>query len=171
MRGLSLVAASGGHSSLLWLTGLVSPRHVGSSQTRAQTHVPCIGRRILNHCATREALDVFLIYLWGGRWSPRLTLEGPPFFLFLIHLTGSSFFKVIIRTMYWLCVYVCLYVSKMIDNNDTIDRREELEFFHYCKILTLPMMLYSVIWKWIWISYNYIATSMATTKKKFQKEV
>ena len=29
--------------------------YVGSSQTRAQTHVPCISRRILNHCATREA--------------------------------------------------------------------------------------------------------------------
>ena len=28
----------------------------GSSQTRARTHVPCIGRRTLNHCATREAL-------------------------------------------------------------------------------------------------------------------
>ena len=29
-------------------------RHVGSSRTRDQTHVPCIGRQILNHCATRE---------------------------------------------------------------------------------------------------------------------
>ena len=36
-----------------------APRHVGSSQTRAQTRVPCIGRQILNHCATREA-RVFL---------------------------------------------------------------------------------------------------------------
>ena len=35
-----------------WRMGLVAPRHVGSSQTRARTHVPCIGRRILNHCAT-----------------------------------------------------------------------------------------------------------------------
>ena len=35
--------------------GLVAPRHVGSSQTRARTRVPCIGRRILNHCTTREA--------------------------------------------------------------------------------------------------------------------
>ena len=26
-----------------------------SSPTRAQTRVPCIGRQILNHCATREA--------------------------------------------------------------------------------------------------------------------
>ena len=29
--------------------------HVGSSQTRARTRVPCIGRLTLNHCATREA--------------------------------------------------------------------------------------------------------------------
>ena len=35
--------------------GLVAPRHVGSSRTRARTRVPCIGRWILNHCATREA--------------------------------------------------------------------------------------------------------------------
>ena len=73
MRGLPPVAASGGHSSSrcaglsccgaqapdaqaqqLWLTGPVAPRHVGSSQTRARTRVPCIGRQTLNHCATRE---------------------------------------------------------------------------------------------------------------------
>ena len=41
--------------SNLWLTGLVTPWHVGSSQTRARTHVPCSSRQILNHCATREA--------------------------------------------------------------------------------------------------------------------
>ena len=35
--------------------GPVAPRHVGSSQTRARTRVPCLGRQILNHCATREA--------------------------------------------------------------------------------------------------------------------
>ena len=34
------------------------PRHVGSSQTRARTHVPCIGRQIPNHCATREAPQI-----------------------------------------------------------------------------------------------------------------
>ena len=44
----------------MWLTGPVAPRHVGSSQTRARTRVPCISRQILNHCATREALDYFL---------------------------------------------------------------------------------------------------------------
>ena len=40
----------------LWHTGLVAPWQVGSSQTRAQTRVPCIGKQILNHCAPREAL-------------------------------------------------------------------------------------------------------------------
>ena len=79
VRGLSLVAVSGAtlhrgarashchglscctaqapdtQAQQLWLTGLVAPRHVGSSQTRARTRVPCIGRQILNHCTTREA--------------------------------------------------------------------------------------------------------------------
>ena len=34
-----------------------------SSRTRARTHVSCIGRRILNHCATREAPKLFYIRL------------------------------------------------------------------------------------------------------------
>ena len=42
--------------SSCWCTGLVAPRHVESSQTRDQVRVPCIGRQILNHCTTREAL-------------------------------------------------------------------------------------------------------------------
>ena len=36
---------------------------MGSSQTRARTHVPCIGRQILNHCATREAQFTDIFYL------------------------------------------------------------------------------------------------------------
>ena len=43
----------------LWLTGPVAPRHAGSSQTRARTRVPRIGRQTLNHCATREAPEHF----------------------------------------------------------------------------------------------------------------
>ena len=56
-RGLSCCGAQApdAQAQELWLTGLATPQHVGSSQTRARTHVPCIGRRILNHCATREA--------------------------------------------------------------------------------------------------------------------
>ena len=42
----------------LWHTGLVAQRHLGSSQTRDQTHVPCIGRWILFHCTTSEVPHV-----------------------------------------------------------------------------------------------------------------
>ena len=42
--------------------GLVAPRHVGSSRTRARTRVPCIGRQILNHCATREAQLYYFLF-------------------------------------------------------------------------------------------------------------
>ena len=79
MRGLPPAVASGGHSSPR-CAGLSPLRPLplrstgsnragsaivahgpscsaawGSSQTRARTRVPCTGRQILNHCATREA--------------------------------------------------------------------------------------------------------------------
>ena len=62
--GLSLAAGIRGYFSLWWLLflqsmgsrpkGLVAPRHVESSRTRDQTHVPRFSRQILNHCSTRE---------------------------------------------------------------------------------------------------------------------
>ena len=75
----------------MWHTGLVAVQYVGSSQRRARTHVPCIGRRILNHCATREvpASHSFLIYQTS-------------FFFFKL----NSFFFLIITYLFiyfWLC--------------------------------------------------------------------
>ena len=62
VRGPLTVAASccgaqapDAQAQQLWLTGPFAPRHAGSSQTRARTRVPCIGRQTPNHCATREA--------------------------------------------------------------------------------------------------------------------
>ena len=56
-RGFSCCGAQApdAQAQQLWLTGPVAPRHMGSSQTRARTRILCIGRQILNHCATREA--------------------------------------------------------------------------------------------------------------------
>ena len=48
------LAGSRAQAQSLWWTRLVAPWHVGSSQTRARTCVPYVGRWILNHCATRE---------------------------------------------------------------------------------------------------------------------
>ena len=82
-RGLSCCGAQAPdvQAQQLWLTGPVAPRHVGSSQTRTQTRVPCIGRQILNHCVTREA--------------PPFCLKSDQFLFILIHsfLNILSFVK------------------------------------------------------------------------------
>ena len=54
----------------LWRMGLVAVSYVGSSWTRDQICVCCIGRRILYHQATREAL-VQSLCTWsvGELWS------------------------------------------------------------------------------------------------------
>ena len=64
-RGLSCcrTQAPDAQAQQLWLTGPATLRHVGSSQTRARTRVPCIGRQISNHCATREALELYFLFL------------------------------------------------------------------------------------------------------------
>ena len=48
------------HSMRSRRTGLVALWHGGSSGSRARNPVPCIGRWILNHWATREVLIQFL---------------------------------------------------------------------------------------------------------------
>ena len=45
----------------LWHTGLVAPRYVESFWARDRTCVSCIGRWILHHSATREALELQLL--------------------------------------------------------------------------------------------------------------
>ena len=61
----------------LWCMGLVALWHVGSSRTRAQTCVSCLGRQILNHCTTREARLSILIQQCAhvNPKLPILTLE------------------------------------------------------------------------------------------------
>lgn len=43
--------------------GLVAPRHVETFWTRDQIHVPCTGRRMLDHRNTREVLPSILDYI------------------------------------------------------------------------------------------------------------
>ena len=58
----------------LWLMGLVAPWHMGSSQTKDQTLIPCISRWILNHWATREVRCVCVCVKERKRESPSLSL-------------------------------------------------------------------------------------------------
>ena len=79
-RGSSLVAvgrlSSCGTRALehrLSSCSSVAPWHVGSSQTRDRTCAPCIGRRILIHCATKEVLTDIIIIDTRIQYSLRLT--------------------------------------------------------------------------------------------------
>ena len=71
----------------LWLTGLVALRHVGSSQTRARTRVPCISRQILNHCTTRETHQIFFEVCFGI-----VVLANIPDFLFFSFPVSPTFY-------------------------------------------------------------------------------
>ena len=62
-RGLSCCGAQApdAQAQQLWLTGLVAPWHVGSSQTRARTHVPCIGSRPSTTAPPGKLWDSYII--------------------------------------------------------------------------------------------------------------
>ena len=61
-RALSAWAAVVEHTgSVVVVHDLVALQPVGSSQTRDQTHVPCIARQVFILCATREVPEQFSI--------------------------------------------------------------------------------------------------------------
>ena len=106
-RGLSCCGAQApdAQAQQLWLTGLVAPRHVGSSETRARTRVPRIVRQILNHCASREA--PLLLFLSSH-------LEFLFFFIFEFYFIYLySRFLLVIHFIH-ISVYMSIPVSQFI---------------------------------------------------------
>ena len=74
--------ALGLQTSVVVAPGLIAPWHVESSQSRDQTHVLCIGRQILIHSATREALD-FTLHFYTLIQRSGATLKTPVPYLFV----------------------------------------------------------------------------------------
>ena len=85
----------GAQAQELGFTGSVAPRHVGSFQTREQTHVSCIGRQILYRWATREApfpvpLSGQLVHIDTFNSKQRVTrLKFKLFFVLQLYLLFS----------------------------------------------------------------------------------
>ena len=80
MVEVSLVAEHGleiAWTQQLWYMGLAAPQHVGSSQTRDPTCVPCIGRGILNPWTTYQVKS----------WSNHIDLLLLIYFLISFNLT------------------------------------------------------------------------------------
>ena len=95
----------------LWCTGLVAWRHVGSSRTRALTRVPCIGRRILNLCATREVQSFYSCqFFLGQSFIKFTTLFKEPSFGFIDFLYCVSVFNVtdLCSNLYYLLPLLCV---------------------------------------------------------------
>ena len=63
-------------ASELWRSVLVALCHVGSSQARDWTHVPCIGRWILNHWTAKEVPIHFLFWFCLMRDNLKITLHS-----------------------------------------------------------------------------------------------
>ena len=82
----SWLVGSRAQAQQLWHMGLVALWHVGSSWTRVRTRVPCIGRRILNHCATRKFPILF--------FKSRISIQ---FNLYTFDFSPDSFYLFITR--------------------------------------------------------------------------
>ena len=71
----------------LWCQGLTAQWHVESSPTRDRTHVPWIGRWMLNHCTTKEVPQADFLHLdyeCSGLSRVRVTTR------FSVQLVGTS---------------------------------------------------------------------------------
>ena len=66
MYGLLLLLSMGSRAWARFLrrSGLAGLQHVESSRSRDRTHVPCVGKQTLNHCATREVLSDWFLWIW-----------------------------------------------------------------------------------------------------------
>ena len=79
-RGLSCCGAQApdAQAQQLWLTGLVAPWHVGSSQTRARTRVPCIGRhRFSTTAPPGKPHKIFYLQFFKYPRNPYLCFHSP----------------------------------------------------------------------------------------------
>ena len=102
---------------------------MGSSQTRARTRVPCIGKRILNHCATTTAMRSLCTTTKSSPCSPQLEnahvqqqrlnaakkKKKKRFIHVIAHVVSSFLFKVK-NVPFYIYTTFCLSILLPLDN-------------------------------------------------------
>ena len=106
------LAGSRAQAQQLWCTGLAAPWHVGSSRTRARTRVPCIGRQILNHCATREVPARLFLSGCTILHSHRFVSENYIFHI-LTGLQYCHYFFLTVLLVVMLNIFLCAYLPSV----------------------------------------------------------
>ena len=98
-----------GASSVVVVCGLSCPRMRDlNSPTRDQTHIPCIGRRILYHWTTREVLPPYVLNLIFQVTLPLLAILWPSSFLSAPRAHQYlSLLRVFAHAIYCLCQERC----------------------------------------------------------------
>ena len=132
--------------------GLVAPQHVGSSQTRAQTCVPCIGRRILNHCITRKVPVLYFLFLD---------------FIDLVSLCSISlfnfFFKFSISVCTFLLLFDYLYIFfRTLILSLALSNLFKPFFWRYISISILHLVIQKSVWFSLIITCLFILSSYIT---------
>ena len=113
-----------------WRTGLVPLRHVESPQSRDRTHVPCIGRQILDHWTTREVQPRELLHTLDSYWNVILNIEM---------IQGTVFLFPAFLPWTQLRIY----------------QIKNLEITHtgfFLSFLIFSSLIYSSLWSFLWIS-------------------
>ena len=100
--GLSYCGAQavGCSDSVVGAQGLGCPMHVGSSWTRGNTCIPCIGRQILNHWITTEVPK--------GFWYARITWSLGLVSIFTFFLNSDPI-------SHSLCLLFCFFSQQLWD--------------------------------------------------------
>ena len=105
--------------------GLADLQHVGSSWTRDRTRVPCIGRQILNHYATREAQVFKYIYMCVCIYVYNILVRAK-----IIKLLEQS-----------ICIHLCDlefgndFLEMTLKSQGTKDKVDKLDFIKIFKCL------------------------------------
>ena len=128
--------------------GLLTPFHVGSSWTRDRTHVPCIGRWILNHWTTREVPSLQFFVL---KFSNYRNMKGIIWWIHIhLHLDSSA----IMSSCFFFLSFKNLYFDELFVSWRNVYLKVRITFLKFYFIFNFTI-LYWFCHISIWICHRH----------------